>query len=253
MPITKPVVNGSSGTWGTILNQALDDLQTAIDTNAGGIATTNANVTTLSGRVTTAEGNISTLQAGSGFYSGTAAARASDTHYNVGGHWYDTDTKMHWVGDGSRWVPMPGSLVLKVRQTTAQTNFTDGSLVDVVFNTEDYDRLGGYAATSSSTTYTPGIPGWYELTGGCSFTSNASGLRLLRWKVNGTLQNEGGAQYGGITGNPACYPARTIAVLLNSTDTLGLNATVSGAGSTLSALVSTGYQPHMTVKYLGPA
>jgi hypothetical protein len=70
LAITKPVVNGSSGTWGTILNDALDDIVAAHNTDADALATTTTNVTALTSRVNTLEAG-----AGGGSPSSVYAAR----------------------------------------------------------------------------------------------------------------------------------------------------------------------------------
>lgn len=242
--ITKPVVNGSNGTWGTILNQALDDIVAAVN---NGDTTTG----TLAGRVTTAENNIATLQNNTGHYSGTAAQRAASTNYTTGASFYETDTKQRWVGAGTTWVPAPGSLLLKVSYSGTAINIADGAVVALPWDTETYDRLAAFTPGASATTYTPGIAGWYEFTGGCSFSANATGTRSLRWAIGGSVQATGGvtaaAASSAITVN-----ARPWIVQLSTTDAVSLTATSTGAAVT-TAFPNSAYQPSMQVKYLGPA
>lgn len=247
--VTKPEVNGSTGTWGTILNTALDDLQGQVTTVSNTAGTNSSSITTLSGRVSTAETNITTLQAAGGFYSGTAAARAANTNYNLGGHYYETDTGRHWVGTSARWVPMPGSILLKARQTTLQSLATSGTAAAVTFQTVDYDRLSNFA----SSTYTVTIPGWYELTGGCAFANNATGYRGVFWFVNGASVSAGGATMAPNASVASALSARPLSVLLAATDTVQLYAVQTSGGALDTFVSSAQYQASMQVKYLGPA
>ncbi len=249
--ITKPTVNGSAGTWGSILNDALDAINTATDTNTSGLATTNTNVTNVTNRVTTAENNITALQSAGGFYSGTAAQRASDNRYASGSHYYETDTQRHLVGATAGWVPIPGSMMFKGRCTSGTVSFADSATVLIPWDTEDYDRYNNFTPGAAATTWTVPVAGWYELTGAISITGNANGVRTIRWSINGsTAINGSGAQYGAVNAI-AGFPARTLSYQLAAGDTIGLAMTQT-SGSTLTVSVTSYLQPTMQAKYLGP-
>lgn len=54
------------------------------------------------------------------------------------------------------------------------------------WETIEQDDLGGWAS-GSPTRYTVQTAGWYELSGGIGFASNATGSRTCAWAVNGTI------------------------------------------------------------------
>ncbi len=260
--ITKPVVGGSQGTWGSILNQALDDLVTQINTNTTDLTTAKTDITTaktditsLKSRVTTAENNISTLQSGSsgggsanGFYS--VSTRSGNSSYGNGAHLYETSTQRHWVGSSTAWVPMPGSIVFKARSGSS-ANLADSTWVDIPWTVE-YDRMG---VGVSGSAYTPGLPGWYELTGSSGFSLGGSstnpGTRSLCWYISGSQANAGQSTFPGA--GTVVVPARALCVLLTASDSIALKV-YQNSGSTLTMLGSNAQQAsHMCVKYLGPA
>lgn len=146
-------------------------------------------------------------------------------------------------------------LYLKVRSTAAQS-IPNNTLTPLTFNAIDYDRVGGFTAGANS--YTPGIAGWWELTGAMGFlsteTSGTAGGRAVQWVING-----GAVLASSVSWQPAntlsqAFPARTFPVLLTATDTVGMAVTQT-SGATISTVsgAATSLQAFMAVKYLGPA
>ncbi len=249
--VTKPVVNGSNGTWGTILNQALDDLVSAVNTNASSITTNSGNLTTLTNRVTTAENNIASLQTGSGFYSGNTAALGSDTHYSGGGHFYDTQTGYHYIGSSAAWVPLPGSLLVKVRQTVAQT-LNDSTYTAINFGQIDYQRVTCW----SGTTFTAPYAGIYEFTGAVGFNNVANGARLVGFNTPGqtSVIAGTGTQVAASSAVFMTVAARPYQASLAAGATMALYAyQTTGAQLNTASATSAALQPTCAVKYLGPA
>lgn len=307
MSFTKPTVNGSSGVWGTMLNQALDDLDTRTTAAQSTATTANTGVNTLSGRMTTAESNIQTLQnAGSGTANavplatvtakgdlivgtangavsrlGVTNARvlASDSTTGTGLSWvlpgtaavatsttrpaavagarvYETDTNrfVHGVNVAGNptYVPPAGSILLKARQTAAQT-INSAADVLATFDTVDYDRLGGFSGGSG---YTPALAGWYEFTAAVTFVYNSSftgGLRSAYWMLNGVLAPGGGTSQNGVTGGTTVVHARAWTVLLTTTQTVSLQIGQTSGTALTTGSATAWAQCAMSAKYLGNA
>lgn len=301
LTITKPTVNGSTGTWGTVLNQALDDIVSQVNTNLTNIATNTTNISSLTTRMGTAESNITALQSGgsgitsasfttqrdllvgtgNGTYSrlggpsaagqglvygtgttglqwsnvvgqaATATAAGVPAAYS-GGVVYVTDTNRYLAYSSQAsgtWVPLPGAIVAKFRQTTAQS-IADGTATNITWQTIDYDRMSSMSA--SANTYTPGIAGWYELCGGFSFAVNTTGRREAYWAVSGTAQTGSNVTVQPVGSVYTATACKSYAVLLTATDTVALVVTQNSGGA-LSTYASGSGQSYMTVKYLGAA
>jgi hypothetical protein len=176
--ITKPTVGGSTNTWGTQLNTALDDLDTRVNT----------------------------------------ALRV-------------------------------GAIVFKARSTSTTTALADSTAAAIAFDIIDYDYFA-VGLTATNTRYTPGLAGWYELTGGGTFAANVTGYRAAYWQINGTNTNGGGTQIAA-SGQGTIISARPTTVLLTATDAISL-ALAQGGNTTLNTAMGTSAaHGTLSVKYLG--
>lgn len=270
--ITKPTVNGSAGTWGTINNQALDDIVTGVNQRVDATtATTKGDLLVATASATVARHAVGTdgqvLVADStqtngvkwvapGIMVSVAASRPAASGTPVGTQWIDSDTNYTWVCNlisGTKyWTPTPGSRVLDTRQTTQQSLTAGGTLTSLVWQTPTVDR---YAVMPTGTAvFTPGIPGVYEFSGAVSFVTGTTGTRFAGWMRNATLVNWGYTNLApaSTTVYGIVVPARTITYTMSATDTMALAGTSSVAG-TINTEVTAGYQSHFTAKYLGPA
>jgi hypothetical protein len=224
--ITKPTVNGSSGTWGTLLNQALDDLQSQIDA-------------TIPENTITARGDL---------IAGTAASTAARLPVGATGRVLTADTA---AGTGMSWQLAPGALVLKVRATGSQ-NLADSTNVALNFNAIDYDRFGTFNA-AGATSYAPGVTGWYELNGAGSFVNtNSGGSRSVVWLLNGVSVPGGGTQLQPVNTLAMGVAARPTVVQLTAiTDTISLAASQTSGVQLTTASAAATLQVSMHIKYLG--
>lgn len=252
MAVTKPVVNGSSGTWGTILNAALDDLDTRITADVANLVTANTAITTnatnttnLGTRVTALEGAANTKLIVA--TSGTRPAAA------VGQAVLETDTGFLYyvvsIGGTPTRVPFPGSYLARMRRTTTQ-NIGNSSQNEISFSSADFDRLTGWSS-GSPTRYTAKVAGDYEFSGMVSFAANSTGYRLA------TILHNGSNVPGAVSVVPAGQAVASTAVSLRPiTVTMALNDYVElscfhNGGATLATDATTHYQPTLQVKYLG--
>ncbi len=253
--VIKPEVNGSVGTWGTVLNTALDDLQNQINTNAGTASAYDGRIGTVENRLTTVESAAQQNSAG-GFYKGTEAQRGGDTRYSQGGTYYETDTGRYWLGTSTGWVPTPGSIVFKVRQIAAQAvaNGTDVTLLwGGNYGMIDLDRYNvGLIGGTNGPNYKPGIAGWYQFTGAGSFTANADGARTVTWTVNGLSTPGAGASYAANNLTQGC-PARALTIKLTDSDYVSMVQRQTSGVALQTGAATSFVQPAMQVVYLGPA
>lgn len=265
--VTKPVVNGSAGTWGTIVNQALDDLQTGVDgAVAKSIFTTKGDLIAATAAATPARILAGTtgqvLTADSTATAGLKYADVALPQYNSGSRpnaaagqiFMDSDTGALWygatIGGTAYRLPFPGTVLAKARQTTAQTAYTTGA---VQWTVADYDKLGGFNIASQATRYTMTLPGRYEFTGGCSFAANSTGYRAVRWAINNATYNASSVVVPAAAVQPTVVPARTITYVCVTPGDYIEMVTQQNAGSALSPDVTVENQPLLAVKYLGAA
>lgn len=240
--INKPTVGGSTNTWGSELNTALDILvngvntaQAAADANTGGGGGTGgipATTVTAKGDllVATGSGNITRRGVGADGYTLIADSGQSD---------------------GVTWKLAPGTLIAKLRQTTAQT-IPDDSANGINWNINDRSGFTGFV--NGSSTWTAPLTGWYELTGGVSFVQNSAGVRACFWYVAGTTVPGSATVAQAAPGLATCLPARTTAVQLTAGQGVALYAYQANSGGTLATYVNAAaaqYQSSMTVTWLG--
>lgn len=139
---------------------------------------------------------------------------------------------------------------MRVRQASSQT-IPDTTSTAVTFDTESYDRLGVFSPGGS--TYTPGIPGLYEVSGGLGWLTNSSGYRQCSWFVNGSPVSGTATQIAPLSSGNTVQAARTAIVALGASDNVAMYATQTSGGGSLGTSVAGTYQSSMDVRYLGPA
>jgi len=248
MAVTLPIINGSEGVWGSILNTAITDIDNRLINATDKNNTQDTTLTTYGDRITTLENKPA---AEGKLLLTTSGSRPTPV---VGQIVLETDTGYLYycasVGGVATRVPFPGSYVAKLKQTTSQ-NLPTGSGTAITFNAADFNRLNGW---TSGSRFVATVPGTYEFTGAVSFGANGTGYRGCIWVVNGANFN-GTAAYG----PPApTTPVSASTVIVARPVTLGLGVGqyvelygIQGSGSTLATDVGTTQQSGMQVKYLG--
>lgn len=251
MAVTLPIVNDSEGVWGTILNDAITDIDNRLvaATNTNGTQTTD--ITALTTRVQALENAPSAV--------GWLAVVTSTTLPTpaVGQITLETDTGylsyVARIGGTPTRVPWPGSVLCKVRQTTAQT-LAPSTNVTMNFQDVIYNRAGFGASGTSK--FTAPYAGQYEFTGAISFEPNATGYRRAQWLLGGASIPGATAIIGPSTGaSPlsTIVVARPLCVSMAAGQYVELvGAQNAGASVSLDTDVSVAtYCTSMTVKYLG--
>lgn len=231
--ITKPVVNGSSNTWGSELNTALDTLASA--------------VTTLETGTSTAPVPLSTVTTKGDILAATGPGAIARVHSAANGY---VLTANDTATAGVTFSFAPGAVVAKMRQTAAQS-IPAGAFTPLNFQTPDVVRLGTF---TGGTSYMPALAGWYELTGGFTISNGAapnSGVRICAWYISGTALPASAASTvnnGNSVAESMC--ARTVTVQLSATDTIAL-AGYHNYSAALSTFTTSPYGSYMAVRYLG--
>lgn len=270
MTLTLPEINGSSGVWGTILNDALTELDTRVTTNTNTTTANTTSITTLTGRVnghdttlathtsqiSNLDTRITTIEGSGGSGSGGFIVCTSTTKppINVGQIIMETDTGFlsydaQWSGTPTR-VPFPGSGIVKWRQTTTQS-IPNNTATTLTWNQISNDRLGGYSG-SQPTRYTCQTPGIYHLFASVTLAANATGIRTIKFLANGGPLNSTIATINALGTGASSIATIPAMIKLVPGDYLEVEVTHTG-GTALNTVVSTAEQPSITLVYYGAA
>lgn len=168
---------------------------------------------------------------------------------------FETDTNRFMSGivvaTVGYWVPMPGTLVFAVKQTVAQS-LADGVYTPLTFNSVDYDPFSLWVS-GSNTQFKPKFPGWFEMTGAMSATSNTTNYRGSFWWRTGSAQSASGSNQTGTAGIGTANVARPWPIYLNgTTDYVELTAIQTSGAALNTSAATVRFEPSMAARYLGP-
>lgn len=229
MAFTLPIINGSSGVWGDILNRTLTEmnetLQGIVDgggTGGGGGFTVCTNATLPDPPVV---GQI-TLETDTGWLSYVASIAGTATR-----------------------VPFPGSWVARYRCTVAHP-MASGALFKIPWTVADFDRYTTFSGTNP-TRFTAPVAGTYEFTGGASWENNNTGYRRLSVFANGVETASAGVVGNATTTTASIANMRSLILRLTAGQYVEVAATHTATGDLNIDVGSAHAQPVLNVKYLG--
>lgn len=139
--------------------------------------------------------------------------------------------------------------VCRARATVTQT-IANNSWTSVNLGAEDVDTHGMHSIASATSRFVvpAGYGGIYELSGGVSWASSATGQRWTRWARNGTEIDGSGNNINANSAGQTLADARTITVSLAPGDYVELQAFQTSGGN-LDTYVGVAYaQSQATVK-----
>lgn len=248
MTVTLPIINGSTGIWGGILNTAITDIDDRLMTATGKNDTQDATLTSLTARIVALESAVTSIGAMKTFTSGTRPAPT------VGVVGLETDTGYlaygAKIGGIATWVPWPGSVMAKLRQTTAQDVLrVDGGATSVInFQVADLNRLSGWVGGAR---FTAPLAGLYECAGAITYAANGVGNRNAMLTVNGAQLTATASSCPGTASGASTALTRPIVLALNKNDYVELRSWQS-SDITIKTDVATGQsQTGLQVKYMG--
>lgn len=159
-------------------------------------------------------------------------------------------SELNQLGDALRFIY--GSPIARLRQTVAQT-LTTAVNTPITFTTEDddtdIDLVGGHDNAVNTSRWTARYPGRYGFAGGIGFASNATGIRLCRFHINGTLMNDSDVLITPVSGNTTRMASRTTESYMSAGDYVEIVGTQTSGGN-LNTSVAAGEQSHLMVWWI---
>lgn len=140
--------------------------------------------------------------------------------------------------------PPQADLLQIVAQSLANATFTSLTFTSAAV---DQDYLGGTGHSNSVNTsrYTANYAGWYEVSGGVAFATNATGNRGCRWAVNGAAVTGTYIFLAAIAAVDCVIPARTRLIYLNVGDYIELQGWQSSTAALLTSVFVEGLSSMM--------
>lgn len=143
----------------------------------------------------------------------------------------------------------------RLRQATIQA-ITTATYTGVACDAEDYDSdvdsIGAHDNVTNNSRYTCRYPGWYLISGGISWASNATGRRGSRYAVNGSAYNASGVLINASAAVGLTYPTDANLVYLTVGDFVELQAFQDSGGS-LNTVASNESAARFCVKWVSNA
>lgn len=140
--------------------------------------------------------------------------------------------------------------VFRARRAAAQSIGT-ASETTIQWDTEDFDTQNGHDLVTNPTRYVVQKAGYYQIGGGCGWSSNATGRRGVFWRKNGTTMDGTAAWWvPGINGNYA-VSGRAIVQQFAVNDFIEM-AVFQESGVSLNTAAGAS-MPSIDIVYVGPA
>lgn len=160
-----------------------------------------------------------------------------------------SSSQMNQVRDAIKFGQSPP--VAKLKQTSAQS-IANSTSVAITLNAEDVDSdvdgVGGHDNVTNNTRYTARYAGWYWIGGGIGYASNATGVRIVEWWINGILVDGSGVCLSAVSGVSSRVPARAMLIFLAIGDYVECMAFQTSGGA-LNTAVSSAEMPSMNLHW----
>lgn len=141
--------------------------------------------------------------------------------------------------------------VFEGRQTVAQS-LGNNATTAITLDTEDIDTDNGHSTATNTSRYTAATSGRYQLSGGISFTANATGVRTVALLLNGTVINGSDVFALGTATDDMRLPARTLTAFMNGTTDFVEIGGFQNSGAGLNTVVAVGSKhPRFSVRWVG--
>ncbi len=129
---------------------------------------------------------------------------------------------------------------VQVYQDTTGTSVPDSAFTSVTFNKESFDSDSMHSTASLTSRLVCVTAGTYTLKGGVAFVGNATGVRTVRWALNGTLVGPS-MRLLTCTATAATIPAPEWDIALVATDYVELQAFQTSGGALLTSVTATDF------------
>lgn len=140
--------------------------------------------------------------------------------------------------------------VCEARQTVAQS-LPNNSATGVTFDTNDIDTDSAHSTVTNPSRYTAKTQGRFQVSGKCSFTANATGIRTVSIGLNGTVINGSDVfALATATDNMRLWAGPLTQFMNGTTDYLEVQG-YQNSGAGLNCVVTTGQQPRMSIRMVG--
>lgn len=136
------------------------------------------------------------------------------------------------------------------RATVAQTVSND-TFEPLELDTDDEDNFNGHSTVTNTSRYVAPIDGWYLVAGKVGWASNATGVRISEWRVNGTAVSGGESRIAAAIASTLGMPAITRPYFLNQDDYIELHIYQNSGGDLATTVATPTTQSGITVAWIG--
>jgi hypothetical protein len=138
--------------------------------------------------------------------------------------------------------------LLQCESGTAQS-FSSAAWTAIQFNINVVDTHAMHSTVTNNTRIVAAVKGWYQVGGGCSWVSNATGKRGLMWYLNGAIHTPTAVYAPAPAGGSTGLAAPTIVVQLNIGNYVELWA-YQDSGVALACGNGPGSRPYANARFI---